>query len=257
MHKNSDKFKILAESLKILKSHPLLFAPKLIIALLYGVTTLLSVSVLNTILEIVGSSVTQLDYSSAQQLLFSALVLIVLTCFTYFLDIFFSGLYPVLVEQARSGRVSFIRAFGDVRSKLFVLFSSGIVIWVLMFIISFAEAMVIQFFSFSQWAFIASFIVGFVFIFFFYFLYPIIAFKKFGVISSINSTIASSLSNKKRVFVYSLIPFVVSIIKFTLAFFSGNPYFLVVFWVLTIITGLVYTVHVVINQLLYSQVSKN
>ncbi|MFA5125551.1 MAG: hypothetical protein WC462_00930 [archaeon] len=256
MHKNLDKFSILMKAIFLLKKHPVLFLPKLILAFLYGFGILLSTQLLHKMISFTSILPEEIVLDDLRNFFLLALFLLVLTVFSYFVDLFFSGLYPLLVNQAVKGKISFSKAFFELKPKLVKLFISGVIVFLFISIFSFVEALVLFFLNFSDFGTIVSFIVTFIFIFLLYFLFPIISSKKLGVVSSFRKTIFSSFKNKHIVFLFSLIPFSVSIIKFVLAFFADNTGLLVLFWVLVFLTGIVYTIHAVVNQLLYLNLNK-
>jgi len=251
-----DTFSTIKASIFLLIKNPKLFLPKLIVAVLYGVGILLSVNLVNRAVGFTQIPREQLVFDELQSFLVSALLLFVLTVLTYFVDLFFSGLYPFLVEQSKNGKVSFFKAFVQTKPKLYALFVSGILVWLLLMLVSFIEAGIILFFNLSWEGAVISFVITFAFIFLFYFLFPIIVFKKENLGEIFKKTFISSFSNKKTVFIYSLISFSVSIIKYSVAFYSSSPQMLVLFWGLVLLTAIVYSIHAVVNQLLYVSVSK-
>jgi hypothetical protein len=114
------------------------------------------------------------------------------------------------------------------------------------------------YFDLSEVGIVFSFLITFLFAFLFYFLYPKIVFENNGVKENFRSSILDSIKNKKLVFLLSIIPLFVSILKFVLAYFSNELVFLISFWVLVIATGFVYSLHVVVNQIAYEKLfSKN
>ena len=252
MHKNLDKSNALLFSLKILFHRPVLFLPKLIVALLYGLGVLWSISLVQKIIPLLSLNSSQV-ISNANALFGDALLVLALSAVAFFLDILFSGLYPALVEQAVQGGISFSKAFAAVRKKLHLILYSGIVAWVVVGVVSLLLSAVLLFFNLSEISWVISFAVAFSFIFFFYFLFPTVVFKDDSVKSSFRDTIKESLKNSRIVFVYSLIPFGVSVVKFVVAFFSADPGALLFYWALVIITAFVYSVHAVLNQVLFSR----
>ena len=183
-------------------------------------------------------------------------LLIVLAIVSFFIDLIFSGFYPILVNHALKGKISFRKAFSEFKPKLFPLVISGILVCIFSLVITIIEAGIILKFNFSELSLLLSFIVSFALIFFFYFLYPVIVFKNKGIVSNFKENFLVSLSNKKTIFFYSLIPFSVSIIKFAVGLFANDQNMLILFWLLVILTTIVYTLHVVVNQLLFLKTQK-
>ncbi len=256
VHKFLDKFSTLREAIVLLIKHPVLFLPKLLIAIIYGYSTLISISLVQQMVILYTTAQGQVDISILQDFFMSAIFLLVLTVISFFVDLIFSGFYPILVNHALKGKINFSKAFGEFKPRIIPLLISGILIWLLITLVSVIEAIILLNFNFSELSLVMSFIVSFLFIFLFYFLYPIITFKHKGIWANFLENFKESLSNKKTVFFYSLIPFSVSIIKFVIAFFSSDSAVLVIFWILTILTAIVYSIHVVVNQLLFLKTQK-
>jgi len=256
MHKNLDIISILKNSSEILRKHPILFIPKLFIAILYGAITLFGIGLARDFFPM-ATNLNNISLAVAQSILFFGAVLLISTIVIYFLDLFFAGLYPVLIEQARVGKISFKKAFLESKGTIRVLFIAGVVVTVLLMIVSFIESLFSSYFKLDAYSIVLYFVIAFMFIFLFYFLYPVIVFKKKSVLFSFKQSLSGTLLNKKSVFLFSIIPFFASIIKFWLAIFSTTLELLIIFWVLTIITGIIYSVHAVSNQLLYSKTSKS
>ncbi|VVB76537.1 Uncharacterised protein [uncultured archaeon] len=254
MHKNLDILKLLKETFGLLHKQPVLFLPKLLIAVLYGFITLYGVSLARDFFPL-ASDPANISISAAQGILVSAGILLISAVFVYFLDLFFSGLYPVLTEQAKRGKVSFRKAFLESKGTIRVLFTAGVIVTVLLMIVSFIESLFSSSFKLDAYSVVLYFVIAFMFIFLFYFLYPVIVFKKKSVLFSFKYSLSGAFSNKRSVFLFSIIPFFASIIKFWLAIFSNSVEMLVIFWILTILTGIIYSIHAVSNQLLYSKTS--
>ncbi len=245
---------IISDSVELLLKNPILFVPKLIIAILYGFGTLLAIGLskqLFSFQSFTSEQILSFDFGY----FFSALALLFgLTILAYFVDLFFSGFYPVLVSLAEKKKLSFKEGFHLFKPKIVPIFISGIILWVIITIVSIIEAAIILYFNLSSTGFILSFIVTFIFIFIFYFLYPKIVFENSKLSSAFADSFFVSLKNKKLVFILSLIPFCVSVIKFVLAYFADSAFYMIIFWILVILTGLVYSVHCVVNQLAYDKI---
>ena len=254
MHKKLDILKILNDSLGLIRDKPILFLPKLLIAVFYGFITLYGIGVARDFF-LFASDPSNLSILAAQSIFISAGILLISTVFVYFLDLFFSGLYPVLTEQARKGKISFRKAFLESKGTIRVLFTAGVIVTILLMIVSFIESLFASSFRLDAYSVLLYFVIAFIFIFLFYFLYPVIVFGKKGVLGSIRHSLFSAFSNKRSVFLFSIIPFLASIIKFWLAIFSNTLEMLIIFWILTILVGIIYSVHAVSNQLLYSKTS--
>ncbi|MCX6803627.1 MAG: hypothetical protein NTY48_03580 [Candidatus Diapherotrites archaeon] len=243
-------------SIDVLLKHPSLIFPKLLVALLYGFGVLKSITLAKQVLPVLSSfyshsSAVLPDFSG----LFSdVLLLLIVSAVAFFLDIIFSGVYPRLVETALEGRVSFSKAFSLVRKKLKLILFVGILAWLIVGALSAVLSVVLLFFNLNEVSWLFSFAVAFSFIFFFYFLFPTVVFKDDNVKSSFLDTLKESFSNGRMVFLFSLIPFSVSIVKFVVAFFADKPDMLFVYWVLVVITSVVYSVHAIANQVLFERI---
>jgi len=246
---------IILDSIKLLLKNPILILPKLLIAILYGFGTLIAVDLSKQLFSFQAFTSEQFLTFDFTNLFISCFFLLGLTISAFFIDLFFSGFYPILVSLALKKKLAFKEAFNLFKPKLVQIFLAGMIIWVLLTIISITEAAIIIFFNLSDIGLILSLIITFVFAFIFYFIYPKLVFENLPVQNVFTDSFAVSLKNKKLVFVLSLIPFSVSIIKFVLAYFSDSTLFLVLFWGLVFITGLVYSIHAVVNQLAYIKIS--
>ncbi len=252
MYKNLDTLKILNDALGLIHKQPVLLIPKLLIAIFYGITTLYGIGLARNFFPF-ASNPANFSLAAAQDIFIYAGILLISTICIYFLDLFFSGLYPVLTEQAKKGKISFKKAFLESKNTLKVLFTAGVIVTILLMVVSFIESLFSSSFRLDAYSALLYFVIAFIFIFLFYFLYPTIVFKKKSVLSSFKYSLSGAFSNKRSVFLFSIIPFLASVIKFWPAIFSNSVEMLVLFWILTILTGVIYAVHAVSNQLLYSK----
>jgi hypothetical protein len=249
---------ILSEAVHLLIKNPVLFIPKLLIAFFYGVGTLFAMGLARELYSFTSFTTEQMlsfDFSAFFSL---ALLLMGFTIFTFFLDLFLSGLYPIWVKLALKKKLSFSKGFELFKPKIIPVFFAGVLLWFLITVVSMIESFLLIYFDLSEVGIVFSFLITFLFAFLFYFLYPKIVFENNGVKENFRSSILDSIKNKKLVFLLSIIPLFVSILKFVLAYFSNELVFLISFWVLVIATGFVYSLHVVVNQIAYEKLfSKN
>lgn len=253
--KISDIFSIVKKTFFVLKSNPILFVPKLVLALLYGLGILWSVTLAQKMYSLYSLPKEQIIVSDFTGWFFLSILLLLLVIVTYFIDLFFSGLYPILVNQAVHGKINFFTAISVAKNKISTLFFAGIILFGLIILSSVLESVLMFFFNLSWASLAVSFAFTFLIGFLFYFLFPILVFKNKGVFSSFRESIFGSLNSKKKVFIFSIIPFSVSVLKFALAFFTSNESVLIIFWFLVLLTGVVYTFHAVANQLLYEKIN--
>ena len=253
VYSNKTIVPIIYDSIKLLLANPILFVPKLIIAILYGAGILLAVDLFKQLVYFQSFTSEQIINFDLSYFFAAATLLFSLAILTYFIDLFFSGFYPVLVSLAEKKKLSFKEGFILFKPKIGSTLISGVVLWVIITIFSILEAVIIFYFNLSSVGFILSFIMTFIFVFIFYFLYPKVVFENTNLSKTFVDSLYVSLNNKKLVFVLSLIPFCVSIIKFVLAYFANSAFYLNIFWILVILTGVVYSIHAVVNQLAFDK----
>jgi len=241
-------------ALNLLGAQPKLFVPKIIIAILYGVMTLISAYLVAEAILIQANPAILQSADYVSYLMIFTLAFLVFSIFIYFLDVFFSGLYPILVKDAKKGKVSFLSAFSQLKGKYVKLFISGIVIFVLLAITSIIDSVFLIAFGFGVESVLVSFVLAFVLIFLLYFLFPIVAFEQKSVHGTIRETFYSAFRNKSVVLIFSVVPFSITAIKFAIAYFSTSVEMFLVFWILVLLTGIIYSIHAVVNQILYEGV---
>jgi len=250
-------YNALVFSAKLSCRHPFLFIPKLIVALLYGYELMFSVGLIQKVYLLISSGAGLVGYSNFSPILSDAVLLLLITLATFFLDIIFSGIYPSMVEQAIKGKICFSKSIAPVRKKIWKIILAGILSAVFVGVASLIFSLALVSFNFDEFSWVVSLAVGFAFIFLLYFLFPTVVFGDKGVKDSFKLTLKESFSNKRVVFLYSIIPFFVSVVKFVIAFYIAVPGFLLLFWVLVLVTGFIYTLHAVSNQVLYSVIYLN
>jgi len=247
--------KTVSDSIKLLLKNPILFLPKLIIAFLYGLGTFYAVDLSKSLFSLQSLTYEQMVGFDFNYFFTALFLLLGLTIFTFFVDLLFSGFYPIIISLSEKKKLSLKEALKLFKPKIIRILYIGLILWAIVTIISLIEATIILYFNLSSAGFILSFIITFIFIFAFYFIYPKTVFENLKLTKTFSQSLFNSLSNKKLVFVLSLIPFLVSIIKFIFAYFSDSILFLSIFWVLVVLTGLIYSVHAVVNQLAYERIS--
>jgi len=248
---NSCKKQVIIESVFLLLKNPILFVPKLFVAFLYGWGMLFSASLLKQMYYLYSAQ-SQVVLSEINSFFISAFLLFALTIFTFFVDLFFSGIYPPAVLSAQKEKIDFKNIIFSAKKRILLLFVSGIILWLLITVVSMASSVVIVFFGLNSYSVYLSFGISFAFIFIFYFIFPEVIFGTGRVKGVFTDSVKKSFQNKKKVFVYSLIPFSVSVLKFFVAFSAESFEGMVIFWALVLVTGLVYSIHAVANQILYS-----
>lgn len=245
---------ILREGIVLLLKNPFLFLPKLLIALFYGAGTLFASSLVRDLFSFKDFSQQQLLAFDFSNFFFLSIALIIFSLFSFFLDLLFNGMYPVLVRLALEKKLSFSKFVYLFKPKIGRILLAGILLGFIVMVFSLIQSIIVIYFNLSDFSFILSLIIIFLFGFIFYFIYPKIVFENNSFLKSFSSTIWASFENKKAVFFLSLIPFLVSIVKFVLAYFSEDFLVLVVFWILVLLTGIIYSVHSVVNQIAYEKI---
>ncbi|MEI7960983.1 MAG: hypothetical protein WCI04_01485 [archaeon] len=227
--------------------------PKFVVAILYGFSVFWAIAAAAKIFPILSnpSLISTIDFSS---LIGTAVLVIIVSAVAFFLDIIFSGFYPVLVESALNGKkVSFKLAFLAVKKKLWLILYSGMLAWIIVGVASLLLSGVLIFFNLNEISWVISFAVAFSFIFFFYFLFPTIVYNDDSVKSSFRDAVCESFGHGKIVVLYSLIPFTVSVVKFVVAFFASNNSDILIYWVLVFLTAGIYSIHAVLTQILFER----
>jgi hypothetical protein len=174
----------------------------------------------------------------------------------YIADIFATSLYPTMIKQLETGKVSLREAIKNSKKHFFTMFVSSTIPLILLTIITIPFSFIIlinQEMSLILNIF-SVFVIGYIFVMLFYFLYPVVILGKKNSLNSIKQTIQLSLLHKKKVFLLSSVPFFVTILKTITAFLAEDPAFLFIFIVLVLLTGIVYTYHMVINPYFYLKI---
>lgn len=233
-----------------------MFLPKLLISFFYGVGTLLAASLAKELFFFATLPTEELVLFDFNSFFGLSLILLSFTLFSFFLDLFFNGLYPIMVSLLIKNNFSFKKSFELVKPKLLPIFLGGLILTFLLFLVSVIESVILFFINFSELTFVISFLFAFGFGFLFYFIYPKLVFEKEPIFKKFFSSVSSSIKNKELVFLLSLVPFSVSVLKFLLAFFAEDFLFLLVFWGLVLLTGVIYSIHAVMNQISYERLLK-
>jgi len=250
-------YSLVFDSIKLLSKNPSLVIPKLLIAILYGVGIILAVDLSKQLFLFQSFTSEQIFNYDFSYFFGSAVLMLLIAILTFFIDLFFLGFYPVLISLAEKNKFSFKRGFELFKPKMLSILYGGIILWVLFSVFALIIDLILLYFNLSTNSLILSLILIFAFAFLFYFFYPKLVFENVKLDKTFVNSFLISLKNKKLVFVLSLIPFLVSILKFALAYFSDFALSFALFWVLVILTGLIYSVHAVINQKAYEKLSKS
>lgn len=249
---------IFKDSFKLLLKEPKLFLPKTIIAILYGIAIYFQAQILLELTTILATGNPVNYIPRLNELLVIMVILLIYNIFIYVADIFATSLYPTMIKQLETGKVSLREAIKNSKKHFFTMFISSTIPLILLTIITLPfsfivllnqeMSLIINIFS--------VFVIGYVFVMLFYFLYPVVMIGKKNSLKSIKQTIQLSLLHKKKVFLLSSIPFFVTILKTITAFLAEDPAFLFIFIILVLLTGMVYTYHMVINPYFYLKIKE-
>ena len=248
---------IFKESFSLLKKEPKLFFPKMVVAILYGIVIYFEAQIFLEVLSLSSGTITVGIISRLNELLVIMLVLFIYNIFLYLIDIFVNSLYPTLVEQLEKGKkVSLTIAVKDSKKHFGTIFASTTIPLIVLLIITLPFSLLAAIYrDYSIMIhFFVMVVLGYLFIMLFYLLYPVVVLGKKSTSSSLTETIRLSLANKKEVFYLSIVPFSVTILKTGAAFLAEDPAFFIAFVLLVLLTGIVYTYHMVINPHLYLKV---
>jgi len=245
-----DVFKVLRESFLLLLREPKLFLPKLLVSFLFGVGMLAIARLLMPFLSLGGLEAVK--SVSSQLPLLAALLAYTLIVFA--VDVFVNALYPVLVKQFNSGqKISFSKAAARARKKFVVVFPAVLVVELAMAIVfSIFSTPLLLSNNFSGFAVVFGLflLTSFVVTILFYVIYPIGVLREKNFVQALSASFKSGISNAKVFALPSLIPFIVSLANFALAF-SNEPISFFMFWVLRFLIAIVATYHMVVNPSVY------
>ena len=247
---------VFTNSFTLLVKEPKLFLPKIIIAILYGISIYIEVGVFLEVLAIASSPSPILYIAILNELLIIMLALLIYNLFVYVADIFANSLYPTLVEQLEHGKISLTESVIQSKKHFGTMFVSATIPLILLFVLTLPFSFIAAAYKDSSMIinFFLIFVVGYIFIMLFYFLYPVVMLGKKPSLASLSETITLSLKHKKKVFFLSIVPFFVTILKTISAFLAQDTAFLPLFVLLVLLTGIVYTYHMVMNPYLYLKV---
>jgi hypothetical protein len=233
----------------LLKKHPKLFLPKLILAGLFGIGMVATAQ-----LTIATLAATQ----GYPYLLLPAVTLLGYSLGLLILDSLVNAMYPVLVKQYAEKRpLSFQHAWEHAihKAKTIVPATMGVLVLfsliVLPFEFLFLNAIQNGVNATAIFPGIALLLVLFVFAMLFYWFYPVVSLEQKNSAQSIIRTIQLSRNHAKTIAIASFFPFLVSLINLALAFFIDIWGVLAVFILLRFVTAVVYTYHMVLNPTLY------
>jgi hypothetical protein len=238
---------IFTDSFALLRKQPKLFLPKIIVAFLYGLVMLITAEF--TILFF--DQYTSGTLSNPMEIISFAIVLLILDFAVFFVDVFTNALYPKLISDFfNNKKISLMSSAKSLRGKIIKIFLSMVFIEMLLAVpLSLIGALLV----FTQNFFVlVIFIMGFLIFYLvltavFYFIYPVAVLQE-NFFLKLYST-ATKLSRKKisKVLLLSVLPFLISVFSFVLAFLARNPGFLLLFIIMRFLMAFLQTYHWVLN----------
>ncbi len=249
MQQEADLITILKTSLLLIKNQPKLFLPKTIIAIFYGILIIFESRLIVDFITVLYSAHT------APQLLHLLIfggILLIFNIIVYVLDTIITAIYPALIKQCPN-TVSFKKAFLDSKKRINLALFWATILLIFIFVISTITILILNIFNQTNLLIqlIIPLTIGLIFSFIFYLIFPIIMLEDKSLKNSVKETIKISFNNKKKIFILSLIPLIVTLIKFGLATNITNIFALVIFVILTLLTAIIHTYSAVTTQTAY------
>lgn len=246
------------EAMALLRKHPKLFLPKLVVAGLFGIGMLLTARLATMVFGMQNPPL-----SDSLFLLALAFFLLVYTFLVSIFDIIVNAMYPVLLREYREKKqLSFRNALRFSLSKAKVVVPADFSILLLFVAVALPFNYLALYFRSTgntigfAGAMLAMVFFAFVFSAGFYWIYPVATMENVGFFGALKRAVFLSGKNLKKVSVASVVPFAVSLTNLFLAFFSESPGFLLLFILMRFFTGVVYTYHLVLNPELYFALGK-
>lgn len=255
---NISLIKILKDSFNLLKKEPKLFLPKLLIAIFYGTLIIFQAQILINFTSLFSSEITIEKLPLISELLFFSTIILFFSFLVYILDTLITATYPSLVKQFPKN-VSFKKAINESKNNYAKAIISSVFLLVITTTITFLITMplVLILTINPNTQLIISMAIGFVIVFLFYLLFPILMLEKKGIIYSIKKSIKTSFKNKKNILALSFFPLLITITKLALAIFITYPLAFILFILLILITALLHTYSTIATQTTYFSLEKN
>ncbi|MBN1941352.1 MAG: hypothetical protein JW772_04180 [Candidatus Diapherotrites archaeon] len=264
--------KIIRESFVLLGKKPKLFVPKILVALLYGMTMLFAaqfvmfylpeiqeiMSQFNVYLESGAATSAYGGISVSNPLLFVVydLGLIFLMFFTLAFDVFTNAMYPTMIKDYFSKKpISFSRAAGLLKGKILKILLTILIIEVI-FLVPLATLSVLLFFAGNYLVlFILMIIILLVILILsvvLYFVYPLLVFESVFFFSTIKRSWQLARAKAPKIVAASFIPFFISLFNIFLAFLAVNSLgFLLIFFLFRFLIAVTQTYHMVLNPSIF------
>ncbi len=254
-----DLIALLKESLLILRKEPRLFAPKMLLAALYGFGMIVVAELsLETLLPLVYGEPSRQAIMAMAAYFPLILLMLLYTVLIFLVDVLVNAMYPVMIRDFKKGKkISFSSAFEFAAKKFPVVLPAMLTVFAIDVVIAIPFSLVFTALILSRniigiWLSLLLFLVlSFVFILLFYVIYPVAVLKEKNFIAAIAGTVKIGLSNLKELSIPAIIPFLLSAINFGLAFYTRNPSILVIFILLRFVMAIIATYHMVLNPTVY------
>lgn len=250
----------LGEAFQALRKNPKLFAPKIIVSAIYGVSLVLGAVAIKELLPLAAtanSGSISAEYIEALGALMPLMLFMLFWfLFSLFVDIFVNAMYPAMIKRVRERkRVSLKKAASAAKSRSLVVFPAVILILTPMVVLMEVVLLFSQehfMLSFLLLALLAALLYGYVF----YYIYPVLMLERVSVFSGLKRSVFISRKNPSVTIKASLLPFGVSLLDLYLAFDIFNPVNFILFVATRFLIAVIATYHMVLEPTLYFGVKK-
>ncbi len=250
--------RLLVGSLVMLKNHPKLFLPKMLLAALYGIAMLWVADLYLRVLPLATMQPSPEAAAEAAKLLGILALAMLYYAFLEVADILINSMYPSMIAAYHAGRaISFARALRISLRRFPVMLPASVSATVIFLAAALPFIMLFQYAQLSGsalmfWVSAAALLcVLFAAAVIFYLLYPIAVLEHRSFFGVLLRTARLSRKNFSDFSKASVFPFAVSLLNFLLAFLASAPAFLLAFILLRFLTAVVYTYHMVLSPAVY------
>ncbi|MDD5148437.1 MAG: hypothetical protein PHH08_03145 [Candidatus ainarchaeum sp.] len=242
---------IFKDSLVLLGKQPKLFAPKIIVAFLYGIIMLVMAQFTLFFLAEFSSGA----LSDPVAIIVFDLALMLGAFIVFFIDVFTNAMYPEIIRDFFDKKpISFGSAALSIKDKIIKIFLSIIFIEFLLtapFSLILAGLLLT-----NNRVLVYLFIILFLVVYLalaaiFYFAYPVLVLGENFFLKFFSESFRLSSKKMPKILVFSFVPFFISIISFVLAFLARDPAFLLLFIVMRFLMALLQTYHMVLNPSIF------
>lgn len=251
------------DSFALLRKEPKFFLPKIFIAFLYSISMYLTANILVSFVDIIQTSTVYEAVLYAQSMLGTMWLLLIFSLFALILDALVNAMYPKLVEDFYSKKkISFIVALKSALGR------AGVVLPSVFIALGISTAASIPFIFYLSFSIIAGdsfgmalsllliLVAEFATTAVFYLVYPVSMLEKHNVQKTLRKSFSLCRADFSGISKASALQIILSIASFALAAASSNPAFLALFVVSRVLTALIATYIIVLNQVVYIEMEK-